>query len=195
MKLKVLMVAYRRPIELMVSCGLFLRQTNPNWDLRIMHDGFPPKQVSEIMNLFGDERIKFEYSKERNGFWGHINRKSMLEELECEDTDFVLFTNDDNIIVPAFVEQMLGVVTENTGFVFCDMIHNYANYEYKTSAIQVGYIDMASFIVRADVAKAVGFNHTSEFCGDGLYAIDCAKYCIDKGLDILHLPRAIFIHC
>ena len=195
MKLKVLMVAYKRPIELMVSCGLFLRQTNPNWDLRIMHDGFPPKQVSEIMNLFGDERIHFEYSKERNGFWGHINRKSMLEELECEDTDFVLMTNDDNIIVPSFVEQMLGVVTEKTGLVMCDMLHSYANYEYKTTRLQVGFVDMASFIVRADVAKAIGFQHTSEFCGDGLYAIDCAKYCIDKGLDILHLPRAIFTHC
>ena len=140
------MVAYKRPIELMVSCGLFLRQTNPNWDLRIMHDGKPPRQVEEIMNLFGDERIKFEYSKERNGFWGHINRKSMLEQLQCEDTDFVLMSNDDNILVPNFIEQMLGVFSDNVGMVFCDMLHNYANYEYKTTRMQVGFIDMGSFM-------------------------------------------------
>ena len=119
----------------------------------------------------------------------------MLEELQCEDTDFVLMTNDDNIVVPNFVEQMLGVVTEKTGFIFCDMIHNYTNYEYKTSAIQVGFIDMGAFIVRADVAKAIGFQHIQEFCGDGLYAVECGRRCVELGLDILHLPRAIFTHC
>ena len=194
MKLYTLMVAYRRPIELMVSCGLFLRQTNPHWDLRIMHDGFPPQQVSEIANLFGDERIHFEYSKERNGFWGHPNRKMMLEQLDCEDTDFVYLTNDDNIIVPAFVEQMLGVVTEKTGLVMCDMLHNYCNYEYKVSQMAVGFVDMGAFIVRADVAKAVGFNHIQEFCGDGLYAVDAARYCAEHGLEILRIPRALFTH-
>jgi hypothetical protein len=194
-KLHTLMVAYRRPIELMTSCGLFLRQTNPNWDLKIIHDGVPPKQVSDIMNLFGDERIKFNYSKTRNSFWGHPNRKKMLEDLVCEDTDFVLMTNDDNIIVPNFIEQMLGVTTEKTGFVMCDMVHSYCFYDYFKTQLKVGFIDMGAFIVRADVAKAVGFNHINEFVADGLYAVECGTYCVEHNLDILHIEKPLFIHC
>lgn len=195
MKLHVLMVAYNRPIELMNSCCLFIRQTNPSWDLRIMHDGVPPKNIIDMMGLFIDKRINFCHSKVRNELWGHPNRKTMLEELKCEDTDFVLITNDDNIIVPAFVEQMLGVVKENTGIVMCDTIHSYKNYEYTTTHMAVGYIDMGAFIVRADVAKAVGFNHLTEFCGDGMYAVDCAKYCIENDLELLHIKRGLFTHC
>ena len=89
MKLHVLMVAYNRPIELMNSCCLFIRQTNPSWDLRIMHDGVPPKNIIDMMRLFIDKRINFCHSKVRNELWGHPNRKTMLEELKCEDTDFV----------------------------------------------------------------------------------------------------------
>ena len=192
MKLQVLCVAYNRPIELMELCICFLRQTNPNWELTIMYDGVVPKQISDIMGLFGDERIHFMHSPTRNGNYGHPNRKTMLEGLQCDSNDFVLMTNDDNVYVPIFVDVMLGA-TESAGVVMCNTLHSYTKYLPHISELRECGIDMGAFIVRADVAKSVGFNHI-HFSADGKYAEECGLYCKEKGLGIKHVQHLLFIH-
>ena len=192
MKLQVLCVAYNRPIELMELCLCFLRQTNPNWELTIMYDGVVPKQIQDIMNLFGDERIHFTHSEKRNQLWGHPNRKTMLEALQCDPGDFVLMTNDDNVYVPIFVDVMLEAAN-NAGIVMCDTLHSYTRYTPHISELRECGIDMGAFIVRADVAKAVGFNHT-HFSADGRYAQECGAYCKKIDLPIRHVKHLLFIH-
>ena len=196
MKINVLSVAYQRPIELLTLCCCFLRQTNPNWELTIMYDGAVPKQIQDIMNLFDDKRIIFKHTDTRNGKWGHPNRRKMLEEMTYDEGDFVLLTNDDNIYVPEFVEQMIGVINENanTGLVMCNTIHSYQRYELTHTQLKEGFIDMGCFIVRCDVAKGIGFKH-DHFSADGTYAEECGAKCREIGLNILHLQRPLFIHC
>lgn len=192
MKLQVLCVAYGRSIELMELCISFLRQTNPNWELTIMYDGPVPKQIQDVMALFGDERIHFTHSETRNGLWGHPNRKTLLEALKCDSEDFVLLTNDDNVYVPVFVNVMLGA-TKDSGIVMCDTLHSYTGYLPHVSELRECGIDMGAFIVRSDIAKEVGFNHT-HFSADGKYAEECGAKCKELGLEIKHVRHLLFIH-
>ena len=54
-----------------------------------------------------DSRIHFYESPERYQNYGHPNRRSMLKAIECNPSDFILMTNDDNYYVPRFVAYML----------------------------------------------------------------------------------------
>ena len=194
MKLYIKAVAYDRPIQMMNLCGMFLVQTNPNWDLTIMYDGYPPKQVQDIMSLFADERIHFTHSGTRNGKWGHPNRKFMLQTLEDDKDSYVLLTNDDNMYVPVFVEAMLSACKEDVGLVFCDTLHSYIGYSVNKSKLRENFIDMGAFIVRCDIAKSVGFNH-EHFSADGRYAEECGSYCAKNEIGIRYIDRPLFIHC
>lgn len=194
MKLYIKAVAYDRPIQMMNLCGMFLIQNNPNWDLTLMYDGYPPKQVHDIMSLFADERIHFTHSGSRNGKWGHPNRKAMIQSLEPDADSYVLITNDDNMYVPIFVDAMLSACKSDVGMVFCDTLHSYTGFTHTKSQLKENFIDMGAFIVRCDIAKEVGFNH-EHFSADGRYAEECAKYCSDREIGIRYIDRPLFIHC
>jgi hypothetical protein len=193
MKLHVIATAFRRPIETRRLVYDFLCQTNKDWNLRIIHDGPPPEGLDKFVSSLGDPRIEFDYTKKINGFWGHPNRAMMLQETKGEADDYVLITNDDNQYVPLFIKMMLEVCSSNVGLVFCNTVHNYFNYDVLHTRLKVGCIDMGSFIVKLDVAKQVGFNHTVEVA-DGLYAEECAAECVKRGLRMIGIPRPLFIH-
>jgi hypothetical protein len=193
MKLKVICVAFERPVQMVGLICSFVAQTNPNWELYIMYDGVVPESIQKAKGLIQDARVKFTNSEVRNGNFGHPNRKVALESLPCEETDFVLMTNDDNYYVPSYVEQMLDGIDKNTGMVFCDTLHSYINHAVHYSMVRENGIDMGAFIVRADVAKWIGFKNI-HFSADGAYAEECRIHCSNNGLRINYVPRPLFIH-
>lgn len=193
--LKSIFVTYNHVHELEVSIGSFLLQDNPDWEMLIVHDGAASEVVHEIMSRYkSDPRIKFTCTLKRNGKYGHPNRKSALSELKADETDWVLLSNSDNYYCPQFVSQMMEAAKkENAGIVFCDTIHSHLNYSYHSSVLKEGGLDMGCFIVRADVAKHVGFTHDN-FSADGFYAEECAKECAKRGLVAYHIARGLFVH-
>lgn len=193
MKLIVIAVAYERPINLRILCDCFLVQTNPNWELHIIHDGMASSEVKQVCRDREDPRIHFKETSVRVGQYGHPNRKMMLERVKADPDDFILITNDDNYYVPKFVEYMLGSVNPAIGIVYCDTLHSYIHYNVHQSKLLEEGIDMGAFIVRQDVAKEVGFQH-AHFSADGAYAEECAKHCRDKELNFTYIPIALFVH-
>ena len=193
MILKIIVVAYNRPIELRILCDCFLVQSIPNWELYIIYDGPAPKEIQEIMALYNDERIHFACSKYRNGNYGHPNRRKMLEILDGTNDDFVLLTNDDNYYVPVFVEYMLQQATRTVGIVSCNTVHSHFMYKVHESKLLTNGIDMGAFIVRYSIAKGIGFKH-EEFEADGMYAEECANACRCANLTTYHIPKPLFCH-
>lgn len=183
-----------RPVPMRILIDCFLVQTNPNWELFIIHDGVGSKEVRAVgYNYADDPRIRYFESFKRRGQYGHPNRKVFLQNTEVATDEFLLLTNDDNMYCPVYVEYMLNAIKPNTGMVYCDTVHSHFKYDVLKTKIAVDHIDIGSFIVRADIAKAVGFNHF-EFNGDGMYAVECRDACLAKGLTIEYVPKAIFIH-
>jgi hypothetical protein len=193
MILKVMSVAYERPIPMRILIDCFLVQTNPNWELTIVHDGVASPEVWKTVSLYDDSRINFQESPERYGQYGHPNRKIFLEQLNPTKDEFVLLTNDDNMLVPVFIEEVLKRCVNNTGMIYWDAVHSHFQYNVLKSTIKVDRIDISSFVVRADVAKAVGFNNFA-FNGDGYYAEECANACRHLGLRIDYIPKPLLIH-
>lgn len=191
--MQIIAVTFGHTTELEVFIGSLLLQTNPDWQLYLVHDGPVPIEVCKIMARYSDPRITFWHSEERNGKYGHPNRRKALEALEGDPDDFVLMTNGDNYLSPAFVKQMLDAAKPGVGIVTCDCVHSHLDWGYHRSQLFEGGLDMSAFIVRYDVAKAVGFRH-DHFSADGAYAVDCGAECARRGLSVAHIARALFVH-
>jgi len=192
MKIKIICVAYERPITM---CGLIdslIVQTNPNWELTIVHDYKASDDVWGVIWNHDDPRVIFVESETRTENYGHVNRRAMLENMPSSD-GFLLMTNDDNYYVPVFIEYFLREVEPDVGMVYCDSVHSHFEYNHHKTKIQVDHIDIGSFIVRTDIAKAVGF-HGVEFNADGYYAELCLEECHKRGLREVYIPKPLFVH-
>jgi hypothetical protein len=108
-------------------------------------------------------------------------------------TDYILMSNDDNYYVPRFVEFMLNAVDQRAGIIYCDTVHSHCDYDYHHSELKENHIDMGAFMVRADVAKSVGFNH-DHFSADGTYAEECMRRCNIKSLRAVKVKKPLFVH-
>ena len=199
MKIEIIMVAYERYEELEIAIRCFRLQSNPNWVLHIVYDGKAPERIVDIITPYmpggnkEDGRVHFYESPERYQKYGHPNRRSMLQAIECDPNDFILMTNDDNYYVPKYVEYMLKAVDNRTGIVYCNTVHSHFEYNLNSSELRENAIDMGAFMVRADVAKQTGFNH-DHFSADGTYAEECVRTCQYKGLKMTKVHKPLFIH-
>jgi hypothetical protein len=193
MKMQVICTVFRRAIHLRRLIDCFVLQTDNRWELHVIHDGEPTPEVMATMALYDDPRITFTSTPEVNGHYGHPNRNLMLGKLASKTDEFVLITNDDNQYVAKFVEFFLKACNPEVGFVFCDTVHSYEQYNLLVTQVKENHIDMGSFIVKLDVARRVGFNYT-HLSADGKYAEECAAYCKLRRLRIVHIPKPNFIH-
>jgi hypothetical protein len=193
MKIHIIITVYQRIIPLKRLIYEILLQTNQDWTMHIIHDGPAFKSVSNFITSLKDPRITFEVTPQANGKYGFPNRDIMLQKIKGEPGDYILFTNDDNQYLQVALEYFLRQCNEKVGFVYCNCIHNYFRYDVLISQIKVRYIDIGSFIVRLDVAKKVGFSSYAE-CADGTYAEECAAECKKRGLMIIKINKALFIH-
>jgi hypothetical protein len=189
----VICTSYERPIPLRILIDCFMTQTSDRWMLHIVHDGKAPKSIKDIVSSYDDSRISFKETSSRREKWGHPNRRDALNEILCRSDDYILITNDDNYYVPTFVEKMLSSVDVVTGMVVCDMLHSYLGYAPMQSHIRENAIDMGSFIVRADIAKKVGFAH-DHFSADGRYAVDCFTYIKKNNYTAKFHRNPLFVH-
>lgn len=193
-KIRIIAVTYAHTTELEVFIGSLLLQTCRDWTLEVWHDGEPPVDVEAIMQRYeSDERVVLRWSESRMGLWGHPNRKAGLDGLQCSEGDYILITNADNYYTPNFVEDMLGMCGSDVGIVFCDTIHSHLRWGYHRSKLREGGLDMGCGIVRADVAKAVGFEWEN-FSADGKYFEACAAYARSRELVAVHVEKAMFVH-
>jgi hypothetical protein len=191
--LKIICVAFQRPIHLRILIDCFLVQTDPVWELHIIHDGPAPEPVCKTIGERKDPRIFFSSTEIINGTYGHPNRRMALNDITLTSKDFVLMTNDDNYYVPEFVRYMRSQFKPNVGIIYNDCLHNYYSYDVLKSKLQINYIDMGSFVVRGSVAKKIGFV-SNEYHADGIYCEQAAEYCNQHKMDIVYIPKAIFIH-
>ncbi len=174
-ELTVVCAAYRRYRRIHVLVHSFLCQTLDNWKLRILHDGPDERMPAELAPYVeGPAPVELCCTERRFDDYGHSLRERGLREA---DTEFVMFTNDDNYYAPKFLEYMFGAIrADDLDFVLCNMIHSHENPgEYKQDDYHVfdsyprlNYVDVGNFIVRRRCALQVGFEDKS-FGADGIF--------------------------
>lgn len=167
-----------------------LLQTHKNWELFLIHDGQAPDSVRSVIP--NDERINFIETKERVGNWGHKNRQWALKEFELGD--YVVVTNADNFYVPVFIEYMLkGFKTHTAVASYCsEMVHSYKAWQTIPCRLERGFIDTGGVMVKADIAKEVGWRDVETHSSDWVYLQDiAAKY---SWRNFIKVTGNLFVH-
>jgi glycosyltransferase involved in cell wall biosynthesis len=138
-----------------------LVQTYSNIEIIVVHDGPISIEYAKLMEGFTDNRIKLHNSSTRTNDWGHTQRNMGLDFL-AEDSKAVVFTGDDNYHLPSFTEELYAVLKKDSTAImsYCDMIHNYFNWNVLTTSVTPGYIDAGCFMTRTAVAKEIGWGTT-----------------------------------
>ena len=83
-----------------------LRQTSPGWRLIVCDDG-PEPGTAELVNSFGDPRIRYLKNERNLGMAGNWNRC-----LAAADTDLVNLLHNDDELLPNYVAEMLAAGRE-----------------------------------------------------------------------------------
>lgn len=182
-----------------------LCQTNPNWELLLIHDGENTTNLKQLVDSFNDSRITYlEYPIRKND-WGHSLRRWALEEILNKRigllSEYITITNPDNYYIPIFVEEMIkGFTNLNIIATYCShFVHGYLSPNLEgdhkfgviTSDLKLGMIDCGSVVVRKEQACEVGWR-SLEIYSDWTYFEDLIKkYGKDKWKKVL---GCLFVH-
>ncbi len=195
-KLHVLIFAYKRVIPLRLTIDCFLCQTNPDWQITIIHDGPAPLDLLNVVYSYHDKRINYVATPENNGGYGFPNRKWFLEtQAKAEDGNWLLFCSDDAYYVPTFVQQVFAEMKEDTGIVYYDSVHAHHNHAVLKGEMKISHVDMGQFIVKLTLGKTSGFTFNNEnvYYADGIFAEQCYSTAKRLGLKAVYIPRPIFV--
>ncbi len=96
---------YNRPTLLRRALGALLSQTYENWRAVVLDDG-DPARTEEVVRGIGDSRISHSPNSRQLGAGGNIVRAFAREPMVGGEFFYVL--EDDNMIVPTFIEVNLG---------------------------------------------------------------------------------------
>ena len=192
-KLQVIVVSYNNDlVSLNIIVNSFLAQTNKSWVMHLVHDGKPNAETASLVYHYATKcDLRFQFTEQVNGNYGHPNRRLVLNQINPEDGEFLLITNHDNYYTPVFVEKVLNSFTDDVDLVYCDFINSHQGYQYYHSEPAISKIDMGAFVTRTDLSKKSGFNNIEHFCADGIFLEDYKKL-ITKQL--VHVPLPLFVH-
>jgi len=164
MGIEFIIPTYNRINHLMTIVCSLMAQSNPNWKAHIVGDCISNdnlEKVHSFLNMINDSRIRFTNLPERHNDWGHPPRQYGLDNATEE---WVIMTGEDNYYVPEFVDLMLSE-SEHQHFVYCDLLHNWINKEYIPikSVLELGRIDIGSFMTKTNLAKKIKLDVTHEW--------------------------------
>lgn len=181
---------YGRPNQLMGVISSIYSQRSDKWKIHVVadavYDGY--QKVKDYFE--GDQRIKFTELNGPHRDWGHTPRNYGLEHATEE---WVVMTGDDNYYMPVFVDHFLNSVTPKTTFVFCDMIHNWTDYQYFhiQSKPRLGSIDIGNFMTKRINSQQMRINTKIEQA-DGLFVEEYMRKF--PGGEIVHISKPLYVH-
>jgi hypothetical protein len=174
-------------------------QTDPNWELLLIHDGKNTTNLKKIITDVNDSRINYNETVVRYNDWGHTLRKNALNDIKSgmirTSCAYIVITNSDNYYVPVFIEEMLkGFVFPGVVATYCShFIHGYkspqieGNYRFGVmqTKLELGHIDCGGVMVRRTQACDVGWRDLSIYSDWTYFSDIIKKYGIDKWNKVL----------
>lgn len=173
-KIEFIIPTYERTDHLMCTISSIRSQRSNRWKIHVVADCPPEGTLDKIIDYFKDDsRIKFTILPQRYNDWGHTPRNYGLEHAT---EDWIVMTGEDNYYTPVFVDNLLEASNDNSHFVYCNMIHNWTNFQYYpiNCAPKWGQIDIGNFMVRKEYAQQMKLNIRSEQA-DGLFVEEYLK--------------------
>ena len=159
-----------------------INQIHTNWELILIHDGKNSTELQKFIDFTNDPRITYIERPARLGDYGHPHRAWALNELKegrlSKQSDYIVITNADNQLTPAFCDSMIKGFGTDSRIVatFCDkMSHSYVGWGIIDCKLKRGYIDCSGIMIKRDVACDVGWRDTTSHSSDWTYIEDVMK--------------------
>ena len=193
-KIEFIIPTYERTDHLMCIINSIVSQRSDMWKIHVIADCPPEdslKRINKIMDYFkDDERIKFTILPERYNDWGHTPRNYGVEHAT---EDWIVMTGEDNYYTPIFVDNFLSAVEPNVGFIFCNMVHNWTDFQYFAVECKPewGKIDIGNFMIRRDLAQQMKLD-TQEPQSDGKYVEEFKVLFPEE--KIKKIPKVLYVH-
>ena len=195
MNIEFVIPCYER-IELL-NCVIWsiIGQTNKNWKIHVVIDRKDYDLEIHLLEKYKpywlSGHFKVTTTGQRYNDFGHTPRNIGLLN---SDSDWVVMTGEDNYYTPIFVEEFLRVASDETGFIYCNMVHNWKNNEYIPIPCDVnnGMVDIGCFAVKPSLLQGLKLDIDKKECADFYFAKEYLN--LNKGKIITHINKILYIH-
>ncbi len=181
---------YRSDPAVLISS--LMQQSCTGWKLILVHDG-PYEEMDKLINQYKNERIIFCNTPKRHNDFGHSCRNFVIKNyLNSTPGKYVVITNDDNYYAPGFIELMTNSFTPNTIASYCDMIHNYSEWECIQTNLTYAHIDCGCFMLLKEKLLDSKVLFDTHFAADWSYIN--AIMGIYGAENITKVKKVLFVH-
>ncbi len=157
------------------------RQRHSRWEVIAVTDG-PNGDARQLVERFGDARVRLIETAEARGRWGHPHRQLGLDA--CGG-DFIGISNDDNYYVPGYLEQMVfALESSGADLALCRMLHSYTGW----SVTPAGG-DLGCWLAKQELVRQVRWPG-NEFTSDQ----DHIRALTANAKRVVEVPRPLFVH-
>ena len=175
------------------AVGSLRAQTYCNWKQIICSDGILEEGPRSIAD--SEDNISYFVSSKSYNDYGPGVRQEMLSIV---DTEYVCFLDDDNILMPTYLEKMIKAIEENNvDLSICHCLHYGplpASFG-KAPKIITGMpprlynIDTIQIVCKTEAIKDIGWQTIGEYYADGVtYEMLANKY------DYVEVPEVLALH-
>jgi len=152
-------------------------QTEASWEQLVCSDGEQEPHVMEVAKLFGDPRIRYAYTtQKKDGDFGNTVRSMMLKQARGK---YVLFFDDDNVILPNYLSEMVSRLENapDCEFAVCHVMHFGPLNEGEVGKppkvltgepVKLYHIDPLQVLVRRETIQKIGWDTTVGYLSDGV---------------------------
>ena len=188
---------YHRSVDTVKRCIDCVRaQTLCDWEHVICSDGEFEGAISALVDAQDDVRLSYQNTPDReDGDYGNRVRASVLQQAAGR---YVVFFDDDNIILPTFLEKMIGAIRrEEADFAICQCMHFGPLQPFlgKPPVVLTGipprlyYIDTLQVVAKTQVMQDIGWQKEHGYFTDGnVYQEMAEKY------KYVEVPEVLALH-
>jgi len=166
----------RSPVVVQRCIGCVLLQTMQDWEQIVCSDGEKEGIMERLVAVMGDNRVRYRFlgEKKDGDFGNNVRQRMLIEEAKGK---YVVFLDDDNIIMPDFLTSMVNALdVSGADFAVCSIVYVYPD---RWSApnkppillcgvpVANGQTDPLQIMVRIEVMKEVGWNVDGGYNADG----------------------------
>jgi len=189
---------YRRDPRIVSRCIDCVRlQTVTELEHFVCSDGAHEAQIEALVKSVDDDRLSYQHLEAKKpGDFGNVVRSEMLKQARGK---YVFFFDDDNLVVPDYLESMIGAI-EKSGkdFAVCEIVHFGPLMEkevgtppkvLKGEPVKLYHVDTLQVVAKREAIQDVGWDTEHGYLSDGhtLQAL-AQKY------EYVKVPRVMGFH-
>ena len=197
-KVSIITPTYRRDPAVISRCIDCVRiQTVENIEQLVCSDGEWEGNAASVVDDKRDKRISYTNTHgKKPGDFGNVVRQTMLEKASGE---YILFMDDDNIILPNYLEKMIAAIEESgKDFAVCRVVHfgplrgdavGDAPQVLRGIPVKLHYVDPLQILVKREAMLDIGWDTEKGYLADG-HTLEV----LGEKYDFVEVPEVLGFH-